>query len=130
MMTHILALMERSKVHSNWTVSDIWRLIMPPLFRGQFVEDTIGNNPIGIATYGFFSDEAWNGYRTGFRKLREEDFNSGDNIVLIDVIAPYSNAKKLMYQLRDKLRREGHRGKYISFIRKYSDHRKVQKVMI
>ena len=130
MMGRILHLMARSPVHSDWTVKDIWRLIMPPIIRGFYIEKATHNTIWGFATYGFFSDEALEGYRTGKRKIQELDFNSGNNIVLIDVIAPYGDAKNLMYSLRQRLHADGHQGKYIWFKRKYADRERFARVMI
>ena len=130
MIGQILLLMSRSPIHSEWTVKDIWRLIIAPISRGLYVEHSTGNAIWGFATYGFFSDEALEGYKTGRRKIQEADFNSGDNIVLVDVVAPWGDGKTILYNLRKILREAGHQGKNIWFKRKSAGRTRFAKVMI
>lgn len=124
--------MSQSKVHKDWTISDFWRLIMPPIVQNKIIYDIAdnGHSLQGFTTFGFFSDEALEGYKTGTRKIQIKDFNSGSNIVLVDAIALHNNGTKLMFKLRKRLIELGHKGKDIWFIRKYSDRRMVKKVML
>ena len=130
MMSEILALMEQSDVHRDWTVSDIQRLIKPAINLGYWVESRSFGHLTGFGTYGFFSNEAFEGYKDRTRKIQPEDFNSGYNIVLIDIVAPNGTAKELTSKIRSRLVRGGYKGDYISFFRIYNGRRVGKKVML
>ena len=130
MMNEIINLMNQSNIHKDWTVSDIHRLIKPPIEAGYWVESREYGYLTGFGTYGFFSDEAFEGYKNQTRKIQPEDFNSGENVVLIDIVAPHGTAKELTSKMRNRLVKNGYKGKYISFFRIYNGNRMGNRVML
>jgi hemolysin-activating ACP:hemolysin acyltransferase len=129
-MDLLMPIIEKSIIHKTWSKEDIERLFYPPLIKGYFVLTTDGYKITGLATYGFFSDEAYEGYKTLTRKIQPEDFDSGSNIVLVDALAPFGTAFELMYYMRKNLRRMGYKGKYIKYFRNYLDSRIEKRTMI
>ena len=129
-MNLLMPIIEKSEIHKTWSISDFNRLFYPPINKGYFTLTTDGEQITGLATYGFFSEEAYEGYRTLTRKIQPEDFDSGDIIVLVDVLAPFGTAAEILAQLRKELRAKGHKGKYINYFRLYLDSRVEKRTMI
>ncbi len=84
----ILKLCLGSEVHRQWFVKDIERLFIKPLeddLARLFYRD---GKIIGFGSWAFLSDEVQDAFKSGSRKLQSEDWKSGNNIWVIDAIAP------------------------------------------
>lgn len=58
----VLFLLMKSELHRKWCISDIKRLILPPVRLGQFGLLREDGKPVGVFTFGWFSKEASDGY--------------------------------------------------------------------
>lgn len=127
-----LLLMERSPVHRTWQVHDLIRLIYPPVHLGQVVIVTDAHGRLaGFGTIGFFSSEVSEGYKNGKRKILAEDWRSGDQPWLVDVLAPGGGAARHVTRLtRVKLCEMGYKGKYIHFRRNYGGTLRFSRAML
>ena len=130
MIEDILSLMHGSRLHKKWYVEDIFNIIMPPIDLGQCIIVREKNKCVGFGTFGFLDDEALHKFLTGSAKLTRKDFNSGHNIVLIDVISPYGHAREITSKMRDRLIELGHWGKIIKYVRYYGTNRVVKESVI
>jgi cytolysin-activating lysine-acyltransferase len=130
MIEDILSLMHFSKVHKRWYVEDIFDIIMPPLDLGQCIIVRESDKIVGFGTFGFLSNEALDKFLTGSAKLTRKDFNSGPNVVLVDVIAPYGHARQITSKMRDRLIELGHWGKIIKYVRHYGNKRVLKESVI
>lgn len=117
----VLDLTLKSKTHAKWSLEDCYRLLATPLNLGQCVVLQEGGELVGFATFAMMSDEASEAFTRATRKLQPQDWTSGDNIWLIDCIAPYGHGTVVARLLRKHLCRLGHKGKMISFRRNYED---------
>lgn len=86
------ALSAFSPVHKNWYMHDFSRLFMPPVALRQFYMLPDGS---GFFTWAFLSKEIAKGWVERTHKLQAEDWQSGEEMWLIDVIAPFGNIRKL-----------------------------------
>ena len=123
--------MERSPVHRKWYVHDLVRLLYPPAHLGQVVIVTDDSGRLaGFGTYGLFSKEVADGYRNGTRQIQPQDWNSGDELWLVDVVAPNGAAKHVTRLVRVKAAELGYKGKYIHFRRNYGGEIRFSRAMI
>ena len=119
MIEDILSLMAHSKVHKRWFVEDIFNIILPPFDLGHSIVVQEKDKCVGFGTFAFLNDEALNKFLTGSAKLSRKDFNSGPNIVLVDIIAPYGHAREIVSKIRQRLIALGHWGKKMKYVRYY-----------
>lgn len=118
----VLDLMTRSARHRTFSVADVERLILPPMLADQAVVlAENGERIVAFGSIGLLTDEAAGGYAEGTRKLQPGDWNAGDQVWLIDAIAPHGHARQLTTAIRSLARERGHAGRHIHFRRTYSD---------
>jgi cytolysin-activating lysine-acyltransferase len=129
---HVVNLMGHSWLHSDWTISDIHRRLIPPMALGQCMlvwsaEDAL----VAFASYASLSDEVHASMQDGPIAWQPEHWNSGPNLWLVEVIAPWGHGRMVCSILRKHLRDSGHAGKKINFSRRYPDHsRRVSEAQI
>lgn len=116
----VLALLARSPVHRDWRVSDIERLILPPLALGQCVLIREHARIVAFASYALLTDGAEEGYVGGARLLQPGDWDAGENVWLIDAFAPFGHARAVTRELRELLRGRGFAARDINFRRSYA----------
>lgn len=118
----VLDLMTRSPRHRSFNVADIERVILPPMLQDQaiFLADE-GHRIMAYGSIALLTDEAAQGYIDGTRKLQPGDWSEGDQIWLIDAIAPFGHARQLTTAIRSLARERGHAGRHIRFRRAYPD---------
>jgi cytolysin-activating lysine-acyltransferase len=119
----VVGLMARSHRHRNWTVLDIERLILPPLALGQAVLVVASRQIVGFGSFAAMSEEAEHGFVSGTRKIAPGDWNAGDRLWIIDIIAPFGHGADVVAQGKALLRRHGHDGRKLRFRRTYRDGR-------
>lgn len=102
MALHLFTL---SKLHHDWTVSDLARLLIPPIMLGHYLFWTEGERVVAFATWANLTEEAEDAYLTGRRKLQPEDWNAGDysRIWIIDAVAPYGHIRPFAKAIRTQL---------------------------
>ena len=129
-LADVIELMTESPLHSKWYVSDIQRLIVPPISLGQYVYGYEEGRLVGFATFCFMDQSSLDSFLNGTRKVQAEDFCSGDIPVLMDVIAPFGHGAKVALEVRKILRGGGLSGRKIWYVRRYQDHRIVKASML
>ena len=97
-------LMGQSDEYCNYTVDDIHRLILPPIALQQFRIWEAEGNPVGFVTWAMLNEEAQQGYWDGTRRLQPDDWQAGNNLWLIDFLAPYGGVRQMVREGRDHLR--------------------------
>ncbi len=130
MIEDILSLMAHSKVHKRWFVEDIFNIILPPFDLGHSIVVQEKDKCVAFGTFAFLSDEVLNKFFTGSGKLTRKDFNSGPNIVLVDIIAPYGHAREITSKIRQRLIALGHWGKKIKYVRYYGAVRVLKESLL
>jgi cytolysin-activating lysine-acyltransferase len=125
-----VALMAASDRHEVWIVRDVARLMMTPLHLEQYVAIWDEGRMVALATWARLTDQAAQGYVTGQRRLQPEDWTAGDQIWLIDAIAPWGHARQVTSLLRIDLKQRGHKGDKIRFRRNYGGAMRFSEVVI
>ena len=101
----VFYIMSQCTRFKDMRLSGIQRLILPPMRLGQYKIYSDKEVPIGYASWALLSDELSEGYRNNTYKIKAQDWNSGDNLWLIDVICPFGGTRIAIKRL-DNLRKE------------------------
>lgn len=99
--SHILGemtwLLTQSPLHRALAIGDLEWLVMPALIHYQFYLFRDGDQPIGLALWAKCGPEAVAKLDRGMiepeNRLTLEEWTSGDQIWLVDLIAPFANAE-------------------------------------
>jgi cytolysin-activating lysine-acyltransferase len=98
-VSHILGemtwLLTQSPLHRSFALSDLEWLLMPALIHEQFYMFRDGEQPVGLALWAKCKPEAVKKLEGGMiedeNRLTLEEWSNGDQIWLIDLIAPFTN---------------------------------------
>jgi cytolysin-activating lysine-acyltransferase len=89
-------LMQLSRRHRHLFLADLEWALMPPLALKQFRLFHKDGTPVALATWAFVSDEVEERLNQGRMRLKPEEWKSGDNCWLIDVVAPPTVVKQVV----------------------------------
>ena len=92
--------MTQSKGHRNFFVSDLEWMAMPPLLHRQFRIFPGKDQPLGVALWAKVSDEVAARLSSGQNRLAPNDWNSGENVWLVELIAPFGHQDKMLADLQ------------------------------
>jgi cytolysin-activating lysine-acyltransferase len=95
--------MMQSPAHKHLFMTDLEWLALPPLLLRQFRIFRRRNIPIAFVSWGFLSEDAEKRLTDGARRLRPDDWKSGDRLWLIDVVAPFSGQAAIIKELHEKV---------------------------
>lgn len=126
----IALLMSQSEVHRSWSVDALCRLVIPPLANGTHAGIQNNGRLVAWASWAFLNDQAVQGFVGDTRLLHPHDWESGQNIWLIDVVAPFGHAWDVTRLARQGLRNNGFQGQHIHFKRTKGRSHRFGKVMI
>jgi len=101
----VFAIMSMIPRFENMGLKDIRRLIVPPVVLGQYRIYRDEEVPICFASWALLSDKISEGYKEGTYNLRPNDWNTGDNLWLINVLCPKGGGSKALRRL-DRLRKK------------------------
>lgn len=99
--SHILGemtwLLSQSPLHRALAIGDLEWLVMPALIHEQFYIFRDGEQPVGLALWAKCGPEAANKLDKGMiepeNRLTLEQWKNGDQLWLVDLIAPFANAE-------------------------------------
>ena len=112
----VFYIMSQCTRFKDMRLSGIQRLILPPMRLGQYKIYSDKEVPIGYASWALLSDELSEGYKNNTYKIKAQDWNSGDNLWLINVLCPKGGGSIALRRL-DKLRKEMGLSKRVNFKR-------------
>jgi cytolysin-activating lysine-acyltransferase len=95
-------LMTQSRGHRNMFISDLEWMVMPPILLRQFRLFPGKEQPLGIAFWAQLSDEASQRLEQGGR-LKPDDWKSGDNLWLVELLAPFGQQDAMLADLRSSI---------------------------
>ena len=98
-VSHLLGemtwLLTQSPLHRGFAIGDLEWLIMPPLIHQQFYIFRDGDRPVGLALWAKCTPQAVEKLERGMiepeNRLTLEEWNEGDEIWLVDLVAPFAN---------------------------------------
>lgn len=94
-------LMLHSPAHRHFFISDYEWLVMPALNSKQFTIIRQNNIPIAYISWAYLDEDTEYRVKQGILKLKPSDWQQGDRLWIIDVIAPFGGAKQLLQRLND-----------------------------
>lgn len=100
-VSHLLGemtwLLSQSPLHKVLAIGDLEWLVMPALIHQQFYLFRDGDQPVGLAMWAKCTPEAAAKLDGGMiepeNRLTLEEWTSGDQVWLVDLIAPFANAE-------------------------------------
>ncbi len=96
-------LMLQSEQHKHLFLTDLeWR-VLPPVLLKQFRLFRKDGAPIGYAAWALVDENTDQRLRKGETKLKPEDWRSGPNLWLLDLIAPFGGDKMMLKELGEKV---------------------------
>ena len=93
-------LMMMSPVHRKWSADEFIRFVCTPLILRQY---HFTKDRKAWASWAFFSEEVAHAFMNRTRKLTPEDWQSGNVLWFIDLLAPHGNVRELVTDIRDKV---------------------------
>ena len=112
----VFYIMSQCTRFKNMRLGGIQRLILPPMRLGQYKIYSDKEVPIGYASWALLSDELSEGYRNNTYEIQAQDWNSGNNLWLVNVLCPKGGGSITLRRL-DKLRKKMELPKKINFKR-------------
>lgn len=111
---YMVSLSSHSPQHNDYSIYDIGRLYWPPLTLDQYRVFMASEYPegflsprddwaIGFVTWAMMSPDSVKAYATGSRKLTPDDFHSGAELWVIDMVAPFGGVHKMVREVRSML---------------------------
>lgn len=100
-MGGVMLLTQRSPLHKTYLVSEWFQQIYPAIMLNQFryYTDEHGN-PLAFCNWAFLSEKNMNEILSGVRDIKKSDWQSGNNMFIPEMIAPYGHAKIMANDLR------------------------------
>lgn len=96
-------LMSQTATHKHMFISDLEWMVIPAIALGQFRLWRQGGLPVAYASWAYLSDEAAARAKEGVRRLAPIDWKSGENAVLMDLIAPFGGAEEVTLEIRKEI---------------------------
>lgn len=106
-ISHLLGemtwLLSQSPLHKVLAIGDLEWLVMPALIHQQFYLFRDGDQPVGLAMWAKCAPEAASKLDRGMiepeNRLTLEEWNSGDQVWLVDLIAPFASPENRQREL-------------------------------
>lgn len=89
-------LLSQSPVHKQLFISDLEWFVMPAVLLEQFRIFNGKDHPVGVALWARVSDETQQRLINGGYKLRPDEWKSGNNPWLIELIAPFGGQDEML----------------------------------
>ncbi|OGT91057.1 MAG: hypothetical protein A2514_09320 [Gammaproteobacteria bacterium RIFOXYD12_FULL_61_37] len=99
----IVGLMLGSEMYRRYFINDIGAVFLPPIHLNQFRIYRQGERPVGLVTWAWLTEETERKYVAGKYNLRPEDWNAGDLGWIIDFMAPFGHAAKIVHDLKHNI---------------------------
>lgn len=96
----VAALMIDSPMHQHFFLADMKWLVIPPIHLRQFRIFRRDNHPFAYVSWAMLSEEAGERLKQGNHRLRPDEWNSGDQAWIIDLIAPFGGHDEVLKDLK------------------------------
>ena len=112
----VFYIMSQCVKFKDMRLGGIQRLILPPMRLGQYRIYNDKEVPLGYAGWALLSDELSEGYKNNTYNIQAQDWDSGNNLWLINILCPRGGGSVALRRL-DKLRKEMGLSKKVNFKR-------------
>ncbi len=99
----VLVLYLQSQHRRYQFISDIEWLLLPPLVRDQCKLYMKKEYPVSFVSWAFINEEVEQRLTFNGGKLRNEDWNCGNRICLIDIIAPFGGVETMFRDIQQNV---------------------------
>lgn len=96
----VLLLYMQSSHRRYQFIADLEWLLMPPLIAGQCKLYMKQEYPISFVSWAFLNEDAEKRLFQNGGKLRPEDWNCGDHLWIIDIVAPFGGVENMLHDLQ------------------------------
>lgn len=98
----LLVLLNSNAHRLNFFISDVEWLLLTPISKEQFrlYKDAEGK-PVGLILWAFVNEEVNKRLELGIGKLGFNEWQSGDTLWIIDLIAPLGGGDKMLDELKN-----------------------------
>lgn len=96
----VAALMIDSPMHQHLFLADMKWLVIPPIHLRQFRIFRRDNHPFAYVSWAMLSEEAGERLKQGKHRLRPDEWRSGDQVWIIDLIAPFGGQEDVLKDLK------------------------------
>ena len=103
MLGEITWLMSQSQAHKNFFISDLEWMVMTPILLQQFRVFYSKDRPIGCILWGKVNEEVASRLSAGNARLKPQDWKSGEELWIVDIIAPYGGQDEMIKDLKEKV---------------------------
>lgn len=110
----LCCLMAADSYYRNFILSDINRMILPPVELGQFLLFKRAEAVTGFLTYAFVSKEVESDILLADRRIQTEHWNSGDRVWIVDTIISSGD----LYSIRKQLFKAFQQFEEVRYIRR------------
>jgi cytolysin-activating lysine-acyltransferase len=101
---HAIWLMSNLPSHKHLFVADLEWMLMPPVGLSQFrLYRNPKNVPVGFATWAFLDAEVEQRLMSGSTRLAPKEWNCGENVWLMDLIAPFGGQQAMLKDLKQNV---------------------------
>lgn len=115
-------LAEQSINHKDDPIEVVCAEVVWPMLLNNYFIMRESDKPVAYASWGFFNKQISTIKMAATRELlQRDDYNSGDEIWLMDVIAPFGHAKKAIARLLQRKQELGLGDRRINFRRWHAD---------
>jgi len=98
----MLVLLNSPAHRLSFFVADIEWLLLPAIAKEQFrLYKDKENKPVGLILWAYVDEDIDKKLELGIGKLGLNDWNSGDKLWIIDLIAPMGGGDKMLEELKD-----------------------------
>lgn len=92
----IVWLMSQSPLHKRFFIEDLEWFVMTPVLMQQFRIFYDTTKPIGVVLWALADDDVAMRLAEGTTKMRPQDWQSGDQPWVVEVIAPFGGAEEMI----------------------------------
>ncbi len=96
-------LLTQSPLHKRLFFEELEWLVMTPVLLNQFRLYYAPDRPIGVVLWARIDDATAEVLSAGTNRLRPQDWTSGDKVWIVEVIAPFGGAQKMVDELEQEL---------------------------
>jgi cytolysin-activating lysine-acyltransferase len=99
----IVWLFTQSPQHKNFWLADLEWLVMTPVQLKQFRMFYKPERPVGVALWAFVTEEVERRLVKGQARLAPGDWNAGDRLWLVEVVAPFGHTDAMIMNLKQNI---------------------------
>ncbi|NVJ93348.1 MAG: toxin-activating lysine-acyltransferase [Methylocystaceae bacterium] len=99
----ITALMMDSPLHNKMSLVNLDWLVMGAIKANQYRVFRKEGVPVAFASWAFLSDERSKAFEKGEYILSGDEWNSGDNLWLVDLVAPYGGNEEIIEEIKESI---------------------------